>query len=155
MRAYRKEQINRSQHLFGSGIQLQNELGDQRMKNKLVAISLLLAAALVFCGFSTAKPAIEKVTLELLNPMGVIEPEPYLALRPRLADYSGKKIALVHNIKPGVPQLFDVLEELLKQKYPGITILRGFNPGIQAQAQEEHFQEIAKGCDAFVYAMGD
>jgi hypothetical protein len=126
------------------------------MKNKLVAISLLLAAALVFCGFSTAKPANEKVTLELLNPMGVIEPEPYLALRPRLADYSGKKIALVHNIKPGVPQLFDILEEMLKQKYPGVTIQRGFNPGKeQAQAQEEHFQEIAKGCDAFVYAMGD
>jgi len=84
---------------------------------------------------------------------GVIEPEPYLALRPRLSDYSGKKIALVHNIKPGVPQLFDILEEMLKQKYPGVTIQRGFNPGIQAQAQEEHFQEIAKGCDAFVYAM--
>ena len=125
------------------------------MKNRLVAISLLLAAALVFCGFSAAKPANEKVTLELLNPMGVIEPEPYLPLRPRLSDYSGKKIALVHNIKPGVPQLFDILEEMLKQKYPGITIQRGFNPGIQAQAQEEHFQEIAKGCDAFVYAMGD
>jgi hypothetical protein len=125
------------------------------MKNKLIAISLLLAAALVFCGFSTAKAASENVTLELLNPMGVIEPEPYLALRPRLPDYSGKKIALVHNIKPGVPQLFDILEEMLKQKYPGVTIQRGFNPGIQAQAQEEHFQEIAKGCDAFVYAMGD
>jgi len=127
------------------------------MKNKILAVSLLLVAALVFCGFSAAKPkpAKEKVTLELLNPMGVIEPEPYLALRPRLSDYSGKKIALVHNIKPGVPQLFDILEEMLKQKYPGVTIQRGFNPGIQAQAQEEHFQEIAKGCDAFVYAMGD
>jgi hypothetical protein len=130
-------------------------LGDLRMKNKLLVFSLLLAAAIVFCGFSAAKPANEKVALELLNPMGVIEPEPYLALKPRLSDYSGKKIALVHNIKPGVPQLFDILEEMLKQKYPGITIQRGFNPGIQAQAQEEHFQEIAKGCDAFVYAMGD
>jgi hypothetical protein len=125
------------------------------MRNKILTISLLLAAGIFICGLSTAKPANEKVTLELLNPMGVIEPEPYLALRPRLSDYSGKKIALVHNIKPGVPQLFDILEEMLKQKYPGVTIQRGFNPGIQAQAQEEHFQEIAKGCDAFVYAMGD
>jgi hypothetical protein len=116
------------------------------MKNRLVAVFLLLAAALVFCGYSTAKPPSEKVTLELLNPMGVIEPEPYLALRPRLSDYSGKKIALVHNIKPGVQQLFDILEEMLKQKYPGVTIQRGFNPGIPAQAQEEHFKEIAKGC---------
>ena len=127
------------------------------MKSKILAVSLLLTAGLFFYGSSTAKPkpATQKVTLELLNPMGVIEPEPYMALRPRLSDYSGKKIALVHNIKPGVPQLFDILEEMLKQKYPGVTIQRGFNPGIQAQAQEEHFQEIAKGCDAFVYAMGD
>ena len=125
------------------------------MRNKILAASLLLTAGLFFGGRLTARPANEKVTLELLNPMGVIEPEPYLALRPRLSDYSGKKIALVHNIKPGVPQLFDILEEMLKQKYPGVTIQRGFNPGIQAQAQEEHFQEIAKGCDAFVYAMGD
>ena len=125
------------------------------MRNKILAASLLLTAGLFFGGRSKAGPANEKVTLELLNPMGVIEPEPFLALRPRLSDYSGKKIALVHNIKPGVPQLFDILEEMLKQKYPGVTIQRGFNPGIQAQAQEEHFQEIAKGCDAFVYAMGD
>ncbi len=125
------------------------------MRNKLPAVSLLLAVGLMFCGSSTAGSAGGKVTLELLNPMGVIEPEQNLALRPRLSDYSGKKIALVHNIKPGVPQLFDILEEMLKQKYPGVTIQRGFNPGIQAQAQEEHFQEIAKGCDAFVYAMGD
>ncbi len=125
------------------------------MKNKLLAVSLLLAAGLFWGGRSKAGPANEKVTLELLNPMGVIEPEQNLALRPRLSDYSGKKIALVHNIKPGVPQLFDILEELLKSKYPGVTIQRGFNPGIQAQAQEEHFAEIAKGCDAFVYAMGD
>jgi hypothetical protein len=125
------------------------------MKNRLVAVFLLLAAALVFCGYSTAKPPSEKVTLELLNPMGVIEPEPTLALRPRLSDLAGKKIALVNNIKPGVPQLFNVLEELLKQKYPGIIILRGYKPGPNAQAQEEHFQQIAKECDAFIYAMGD
>jgi hypothetical protein len=125
------------------------------MKNILAAVSLLLVAGFFFSGSSTAKQTDEKVTLELLNPMGVIEPEPYLALNPRLSDYSDKKIALVHNIKPGVPQLFDILEEMLKKKYPGVTIQRGFNPGVPAQAQEEHFQEIAKGCDAFVYAMGD
>ena len=125
------------------------------MRNKPLALFLLLAAALVFGGCSTNKSMGKEVTLELLNPMGVIEQPQTLALMPRLSDYSGKKIALVHNIKPGVQQLFDILEELLKQKYPGVTIQRGFNPGIQAQAQEEHFQEIAEGCDAFVYAMGD
>ena len=97
----------------------------------------------------------KEVTLELLNPMGVIEHPQTLALRPRISDLAGKKIALVNNIKSGVPNLFDVLEELLKQKYPGITVLRGYKPGPMAQAQEEHFEKIAKECDAFIYAMGD
>jgi hypothetical protein len=86
----------------------------------------------------------KEVTLELLNPMGVIEQPQTLALRPRLSDLADKKIALVNNIKPGVLNLFDVLEELLKQKYPGITVLRGYKPGPMAQAQEEHFQMIAR-----------
>ena len=46
------------------------------MRNKILAVSLLLAACLCFGGRSKAGPANEKVTLELLNPMGVIEPEP-------------------------------------------------------------------------------
>jgi hypothetical protein len=125
------------------------------MKNKPLAVFLLLAAALVFGGCSMNKSMGKEVTLELLNPMGVIEQPQTLALRPRLSDLADKKIALVNNIKPGVLNLFDVLEELLKQKYPGITVLRGYKPGPMAQAQEEHFQMIAKECDAFVYAMGD
>jgi ribosome biogenesis GTPase A len=125
------------------------------MKNRLVAVFLLLTAALIFGGCSANKSTNKEVSLEVLNPMGVIEPEPTLALRPRLSDLAGKKIALVNNIKPGVPQLFDVLEELLKQKYPGVTVLRGYKPGPMAQAQEEHFQQIAKECNAFIYAMGD
>jgi hypothetical protein len=121
------------------------------MKNKLVAVSLLLAAALVFGGCSTNK----EVTLELLNPMGVIEPPQTLGLTPRISDLAGKKIFLLHNGKSGVTNLYAALEELLKQKYPGITVLRGYKPGPMAQAQEEHFQMIAKECDAFVYAMGE
>ena len=125
------------------------------MKNEPLAVFLLLATALVFGGCSTNKSMGKEVTLELLNPMGVIEHPQTLTLRPRLSDLAGKKIALVNNIKSGVPNLFDVLEELLKQKYPGITVLRGYKPGPMAQAQEEHFQKIAKECDAFIYAIGD
>lgn len=124
------------------------------MKNRLVTVSLLLAAAIVFCGYSTAKPPNEKVTLELLNPMGVIEPPKTLALTPRLSDLAGKKIALVPNIKPGAVQLFDVLEGLLKQKYPGITVLRYPARPLREERAEE-FQQVAKDCDAFVHAIGD
>ena len=122
------------------------------MKNKLVAVSLLLAAALVFGGCSTNK----EVSLELLNPMGVIEPPQTLGLTPRISDLAGKKIFLLHNGKSGVTNLYAALEELLKQKYPGITILReNQRGGSITQPREEEFQKMAKECDAFIYAIGD
>jgi hypothetical protein len=125
------------------------------MNNKLVALSLLLAAALIFGGCSTNKSMNKEVTLELLNPMGVIEPPQTLGLTPRISDLAGKKIALLHNNKPGVTNLYAALEEQLKQKYPGITISRENKPGSITQPREEEFQKIAKECDAFIYAIGD
>ena len=121
------------------------------MKNKLVAVSLLLAAALVFGGCSTN----QEISLEVLNPMGVIEPPQTLGLAPRISDLAGKKVAMLHNGKPGVKNLYDVLEELLKQKYPSITLLREYPPGSLAAERAEEFQQVAKECDAFIYAIGD
>jgi hypothetical protein len=121
------------------------------MKNKLVAVSLLLAAALVFGGCSTNK----EVTLELLNPMGVIEPPQTLGLTPRISDLAGKKIALLHNGKAGVTNLYAALDELLKQKYPNTVISKEYKRGSITQPREEEFQKIAKECDAFIYAIGD
>jgi hypothetical protein len=125
------------------------------MKNKLLAVSLLLAAGLFFDGRSTAKPTNEKVTLELLNPMGVIEPPKTIGLTPRIYDLAGKKIVLLHNNKPGAANLYAALEELLKQKYPSITISREYKAGSTTEPREEEFQKIAKECDAFIFAIGD
>ncbi len=124
------------------------------MKNKLVSVSLMLAAALFFCGYSTAIPPTEKVTLELLNPQGVIEPPKTLPLTPRVSDLAGKRIALVPNIKQGASQLLDVLAELLKQKYPGITVTKYPARPLREERAEE-FQQVAKDCDVFVHAIGD
>ena len=120
------------------------------MKNKLVAVSLLLAAALVFGGCSTN----QEISLEVLNPMGVIEPPKTLGLAPRISDLAGKKVGLIPNIKAGAENLFDVLEELLKQKYPDITVLR-YPARMLRQELAEEFQQVAKECDAFVHAIGD
>jgi hypothetical protein len=121
------------------------------MKNRLVAVCLLLVAALVFGGCSANK----EVALEVLNPMGVIEPPQTLGLTPRVSDLAGKKIALLHNGKSGVTNLYAALEEVLKQKYPSVTILRGYPTGSSTQPREEEFQKIAKECDAFIFAIGD
>ena len=120
------------------------------MKNKLVALSLLLATALVLGVCSTKK----EVSLEVLNPMGVIEPPQTLGLAPRISDLAGKKVGLIPNIKQGASNLFDVLEELLKQKYPDITVLR-YPARLLRQELAEEFQQVAKECDAFIHAIGD
>jgi len=125
------------------------------MKNKLLAVCLLLAAGLFFGGRSTAKPANEKVTLELLNPMGVIEPPKTIGLTPRIPDLAGKKVALLNNGKSGVRNLITALEELLKQKYPTVTISREYKAGSTTEPREEEYQKIAKECDAFIFAIGD
>jgi hypothetical protein len=135
-------------------IQSLNKLGDQRMKNKILSVSLLLAAGLFFSGRS-ARPANEKVSLESLNPVGVIEPPKNIGLTPRISDLAGKKIALLHNNKPGAANLYTALEVLLKQKYPNITVLRYYKPVPVTEPREEEFQKIAKECNAFIFAIGD
>ncbi len=125
------------------------------MKNKLLMVSLLLVPALIFCGCSAKQSTDGEVTLEVLNPMGVIEPPKTLGLTPRIPDLVGKKIALLHNNKPGVTNLYAALEELLKQRYPSIIVLRGYQPGSVTEPREEEFQKIAKECDAFIFAIGD
>ncbi len=121
------------------------------MKNVLV-MSLLLTAALVFGGCATN----EEVTLEVLNPMGIIEPAKTLGLAPRISELAGKKIALMHNNKPGAANLYKVLEELLKQEYPDITFARQYQTGpVLPPSDPDMYKKAAAECDAFVFAMGD
>ena len=88
--------------------------------------------------------------------MGVIEPAATIGLSPRISDLNGKKIALMHNNKPGASNLFDVLEGLLKEKYPGVTIARQYQTGpVQPPRDPEMYKKAAAECQAFVFAMGD
>jgi hypothetical protein len=129
------------------------ERREHHMKNGLLrgkAWFLLAGLLLVGC------QAKQEVTLDLLNPMGVIEPTATIGLSPRISDLNGKKIALMHNNKPGASNLFDVLEELLKEKYPGVTIARQYQTGpVQPPRDPEMYKKAAAECQAFVFAMGD
>ncbi len=92
----------------------------------------------------------------MLNPKGVIEPPKTLGLAPRIADLTGKKIALIHNNKPGATNLYDALEELLEQKYPGVSIARQYQTGpVQPPRDPEMYKKAAAESQAFVFAMGD
>jgi hypothetical protein len=84
------------------------------------------------------------------NPKGVfIEPEKLEGLTvPRVADLNGKRIGIVWCEKKGGENYFDVLEELLKQRFPAAIIRRLiWGAGIE--------QKVLKETDTFIYGVGD
>ena len=125
---------------------------------KWLPVGMLLASLLAVAVAKTvqapAKPG--PITLEVLNPMGMIEPPATLGLSPRVTDLDGKRIALMHNNKPGAANLYDALEELLKKKYPTATAARGYQTGAVLPPKDpEMYKKAAAECKAFIFAMGD
>jgi hypothetical protein len=102
-----------------------------------------------------------EVTLEVLNPLGEIEPEPTLGISPRIPDLNGKTVALMDNWKTGGIYLQDRFEELLKKNYPGIKILRTTKPqgkeggGRLIYSADPWYPEVANAADAFIYTIAD
>jgi hypothetical protein len=94
----------------------------------------------------------DKVKLEVLNPRGEIEPSPIFTPAPRVTDLDGKRIGLYSNGKQGMDNFYNVMEELLKKRYPSakITILQG-----SFEIKDEDAVVWEKEIDTFIYAVGD
>lgn len=95
------------------------------------------------------------ITLEVLNPRGEIPPIPVAGLVARVKDLDGKKIGLVDNTKAGAEYFLDAAEELLKKKFPGVTILRFRKVEGTINPAPKMYAAVAEKCDAFIYATGD
>lgn len=110
---------------------------------------------------SVADPLSTAVTLEVLNPLGEIEPPPTLGINARIPDLNNKTVALMDNWKTGGIYLQDRFEELLKKKYPNVSILRTTKPegkeggGRLIYSADPWYSEVAKAADAFIYTIGD
>ena len=93
----------------------------------------------------------KKVSLEVLNPRGVIPPARVYGLSvPRVKDLNGKKIALLSE-KPEARKFFDAIEKLLLHKYPKAKILRfpyASNPAIP-----DNTVEVAAQCDVWLQGV--
>ena len=101
-------------------------------------------------------PAPGSVTLQVLNPRGVVPPPPTVGIKPRVEDLAGKKIGLCDNGKLGANNFLDALETMLKQKYPTATILRLPKPAAQTiTLTEGWYPEVAAQVDTFIFATGD
>jgi len=94
----------------------------------------------------------EKVVLELLNPRGKIEAVPTSSPVPRLADLDGKTVGLYSNSKPGMDNFYTVFEEMLKEKYPTVNVVKYRGAFL---IRDEDAEALAKQADAFVYGVGD
>jgi hypothetical protein len=97
----------------------------------------------------------ETVELVMPTPRGEIETKHIYAPAPRVAELSGKRIALVHNKKAGADTFLDAVEGLLKEKYSGITFLRQFTTEINLAREPAFYDEVAKSSDAFIFGAGD
>jgi hypothetical protein len=91
-------------------------------------------------------------TLEVLNPRGEVDPPKTLGISPRVTTLEGKRIGLYDNGKEGFADFLNVIEKLLKEKYPTATVVRfggAFDCGDPLAAK------IAKSVDTVLYGSGD
>ncbi len=101
---------------------------------------------------SVAVAAPPQVTLEVMNPRGEISHPPYVAPNARTTDLAGKKIGLYWNGKAGGNNLLDVLESMLKKKFPTATIVRLNGTH---QITDSMAADFIKQIDTFTYGVGD
>lgn len=112
---------------------------------RVLAVGLLLASVLASCGpkptpapAATTEPVKETVIVketvqvpvsaaeqewEVVNPAGVKKVTP-MELAPRLASLEGKTVGLKWNQKPNGNIFLDRIAELLKEKVPGVKIIK-------------------------------
>jgi hypothetical protein len=94
----------------------------------------------------------KSVELAVLNPRGRVEARPASAPNPRVKELAGKRVGLYSNGKPGMDNFYGVLEELLKKKYPTVTVKKLTG---SFEITDRDAKDWAPQIDTFVYAVGD
>jgi hypothetical protein len=124
------------------------------MKGKIGWYILLVAVSgfLMLCMLSCKESSAAGISLTVLNPRGDITPPPIFAPASRVADLSGRKIAIYWNGKAGGDNLWNNVGALLKGKIQNLNILRYEGPFELGDALAAR---IAKEVDAFIYGVGD
>jgi hypothetical protein len=116
------------------------------------AVSVAVSGFLMLCMLSCKASSTEEISLTVLNPRGEITPPPIVAPAGRVADLSGRKIAIYWNGKAGGDNLWNNVEALLKEKIKNPNILRYEGPFDLGDALAA---KIAHEVDAFIYGVGD
>ncbi len=135
------------------------------MKRKLIFfIAMAAVISILSAHLTEAAQTVKKapkslgsggITLEVLNPRGEVLPITVTGIVPRLRDLEGRKIGLVDNTKTGAEYFLDATEELLKKKFPSVTVLRFRKSEGTINPAPKMYSAVAEKCDAFIYATGD
>jgi predicted GTPase len=116
----------------------------------------LLGAALACASLFLAGSAAAQVTLEVMNPRGEIPPPKTLGISPRGGKLDGKKIVLIDNGKFGADNFLNVVAQIIKQKYPGATVVMDPKPAAQTiTALPKWYPTVKQQGDLFVFGVGD
>ena len=94
----------------------------------------------------------QTIALDVMNPRGEIAPPLTIPPAPRLTDLAGKTIGLYWNGKAGADNLLDVIEVLLREKFPAARVLRYEGP---LDIGESLAADLSEQVDTFVYGVGD
>jgi hypothetical protein len=118
------------------------------MRNHLLRISISVAVIIMLMQAWAAA----QVKMTVLNPRGEITLPPVTPLSARLSEFAGKKIGLYWNEKAGGNHFWNQVEQQLKAKLPGATVLRYQGA---FDLKDELAQKLARETDAFLYGVGD
>jgi len=124
----------------------------RRLTQCLIAIFLSCLCASAGARTTPTPAPANKVTIEVLNPRGEIPPPPFFPPRARITDLAGKRIGIYWISKPGGNNFWDVIEGLLKERYPSAKVLRYRGP---FDLGEKMAANVAKEVDTFLYGVGD
>ncbi len=96
----------------------------------------------------------QMVSLVVLDPTGGALPKRKMRA-PRLASFEGKRIGLVWNRKPNGDVLLEEVGNLLKERYPSVTILPRPVSFCCRQLPTGELERIAGEIDAALFSLGD
>ncbi len=113
-----------------------------------LAVGVLLPTGLLAAQGKKADP----VSIEVMNPRSDLAPPPIFAPTARVKELAGKKVGIYWLGKAGGDNFFDAFENVLKQKYPTVTVIRYKGP---LEIGEKMAAQVAKEVDTLVYGVGD
>ena len=129
-----------------------------KQKTVLLLAAVCIALPAILSAFALPAEAAEH-TLTVLNPQGPVDKGRDLA--PRLGTLQGKKIAMWLSATPDQlfagkgTELYDLLEKMLRDKYPGIEIVRYTDLPMKFAPEKEVVDAIvAAKPDGVVAAFG-